>query len=184
MFSTAISSLNGGDIRVNAGGEVNAGSTTFTGNDQYPRGIFTVQKSDVTVIADGNINVNGSRIAAYDGGNVTVKSLSGDINAGTGGTGSVPVEQVVVVPVIDPQTGIITGFKILTYTPVIPGSGILATTFPAAQNPEFPVSQNTVGTSWLKPRAATSRPARAASFNCPLKRRQQWRINRRDLGRL
>ncbi|MEI9962337.1 MAG: hypothetical protein WDM76_14735 [Limisphaerales bacterium] len=28
---------------------------------------------------------------------------------------------------------------------MIPGSGILATTFPAAQNPTFPMSQNTVG---------------------------------------
>ncbi len=145
---------------------MNAGSTTFTGNDQYPRGIFTVQKSDVTVIADGNINVNGSRIAAYDGGNVTVKSLSGDINAGTGGTGSVPVEQVAVVPVVDPQTGIITGFKILTYTPVIPGSGILATTFRRHRIQNFRRRRTPSGTSWLKPRAATSRPAQAASFNC------------------
>ena len=35
MFSTTISSLNGGDILVNAGGYVNAGSTLFTGNNTY-----------------------------------------------------------------------------------------------------------------------------------------------------
>ena len=39
---------------------------------------------DVTVIAGGDINVNGSRIAAYDGGNVTVRSLTGNVDAGTG----------------------------------------------------------------------------------------------------
>ncbi len=121
MFSTAISTLNGGDISVNAAGTVNVGSTYISGNDQYARGIFTVQKSDVTVTAGGNIEVAGSRIAAYDGGNVTVESLNGNVDAGTGGSGSVAVQEFYV----DPLTG-----QIFSFEPVIPGSGILATTFP------------------------------------------------------
>jgi filamentous hemagglutinin family protein len=142
MFSTTISSLNGGSIFVDAGGYVNVGSTMFTGNDQYARGIFTVANSPVTVIADGDINVNGSRIATYDGGDITIESLYGDVDAGTGGRSSVAVEEIYV----DPVTR-----AIETYTPVISGSGILAITFPAAPSGlAFPVSKNTVGNIFVE----------------------------------
>ena len=134
MFASAIASLAGGAIVVDAKGAVNVGSSIFTG-DQIARGIFTVAKSDVTVLADANINVNGSRIAAYDGGNVTVLSREGSVDAGHGGQGAVEVEKVVV-----DQHG-----NVLTYTPTIPGSGILATTFPHSLDPSFPDSKNEVG---------------------------------------
>lgn len=136
MFSTTISSLNGGDITVLAEGSVNVGSRTFTGDDTRARGIFTVDPSDVTVIARGDINVNGSRIAGYDGGNVVVTSLEGNVDAGTGGSGVAAVEKIHV----DPVTR-----QILTYSPTIPGSGILATTFPPPMDPAFPASLNPVG---------------------------------------
>ena len=136
MFSTTISSLNGGNVTVLADGAVSVGSKDFNGNDAAARGIFTVDPSDVTVIARGNIDVNGSRIAAYDGGNVTVRSLEGNVDAGTGGLGSVSVEKIYV----DRVTRVIK-----TYTPTIPGSGILATTFPASLDPSFPRSVDTVG---------------------------------------
>ena len=136
MFSTTISSLNGGNVTVVAGGSVSVGSKDFHGNDTVARGIFTTDPSDVTVIARGNIDVNGSRIAAYDGGNVTVRSLEGNVDAGTGGLGSVSVEKIYV----DPITR-----EIKTYTPTIPGSGVLATTFPASLDATFPRSVNTVG---------------------------------------
>jgi len=90
----------------------------------------------VTVIARGNVNVNGSRIAAYDGGDVLVRSLEGDVDAGTGGGGAATVEKIFV----DPTTRVIR-----TYAPTIPGSGILATTFPPSLDPAFPRSLNTVG---------------------------------------
>ena len=61
------------------------------------------------------------RIAAYDGGNVTVESLHGDINAGNGGSGFVTVQSYVV----DPKT-----HAVSVSSPTIPGSGILTTTFP------------------------------------------------------
>jgi filamentous hemagglutinin family protein len=135
MFSTAIASFAGGKVDVTAGGYINVGTSVQTG-DEVPRGIFTVGKSDVTVTAGGDINVNGSRIAAYDGGNVTVTSLQGSVNAGHGGQGSVEVEQVYV----DPKTG-----QVLTYTPTIPGSGILATSFPVPLDPSIPASKNPPG---------------------------------------
>lgn len=136
MFSTAIASLNGGDIVVLAQGSATLGSRQFQGNDSVARGIFTVDASDVTVIARGDIEVSGSRIAAYDGGNVLVRSLEGDVNAGTGGNGAATVEKIVV----NPETR-----AVLSYAPTIPGSGILATTFPRSLDPSFPSSQNTVG---------------------------------------
>ncbi len=137
MFSTTISSQNGGAVTVRAGGNVNVGSTTFAGSDAVARGIFTAAKADVLVVAGGDINVNGSRIAAYDGGNVTVESLHGDINAGTGGRGVAAVTEVFVDPVTH---------AVKTYTPSIPGSGILATTFPPSVDPQlFPNSDNLVG---------------------------------------
>ena len=136
MFSTTISCLNGGSISVAAGGSINLGSTYFTANDAFARGIFSTCDSPVSVIAGGDININGSRIAAYDGGNVTVESLLGDVNVGTGGQGSATVEEIYVNPATH---------KISAYTVTIPGCGILATTFPASLDPAFPSSQNTVG---------------------------------------
>ena len=136
MFSTTISCLNGGNISVVAGGNVNLGSTYFTGSDQYARGIFSTCDSDVTVVAGGHININGSRIAAYDGGNVTVESLHGSVEVGAGGLGSAAVEEVYVNPV---------SRAISSYTTTIPGSGILATTFPISLEPGFPSSRNNIG---------------------------------------
>ncbi len=136
LFSTTISAPNGGNITVVAGGSVSVGSKEFLGRSDVARGIYTVDQGAVTVIAKGDISVNGSRIAAYDGGNVTVRSLEGNVDAGTGGIGSVGVEEIHV----DPVTR-----AVLTDTPTIPGSGILATTFPSSPNPQFPKSQATVG---------------------------------------
>ncbi len=84
MYSSSIASLNGGNVSIHAGGDVNAGSSVFAVNILGARGIYTTAQGDVSVIASGDINVNGSRIATYDGGNVTVESLNGNINVGHG----------------------------------------------------------------------------------------------------
>jgi filamentous hemagglutinin family protein len=135
MFSTTIASLNGGDISVNAGGYVDVGSPDFTGDDQFVRGIFTAGPGNVFVTAGGDVSLNGSRVAAYDGGDVTVESLNGNVDAGNGGSGSVPVQEIYV----DPAT-----HQVFTYSPTIPGSGILATTFPP-RNSLFPAPEYGVG---------------------------------------
>jgi filamentous hemagglutinin family protein len=136
LFSTRIASLGGGHLSIFAGGRINAGSKDFTPTDASARGILTVDPSDVTVVARGDIAINGSRIAAYDGGRVTVRSLEGDIDAGSGAAGSATVEKIHV----DPVTR-----EIRSYSPTIPGSGILATTFPPSLDPAFPPSRTTVG---------------------------------------
>ena len=135
MYSTTIASINGGNISIEAGGDVNVGSADFTVNSTTTRGIYTSAQSDVSVIANGDINVNGSRIAAYDGGNVTAESLNGDINAGTGGSGFVIVSAFYVDPTMQ---------AVFTDSPTIPGSGILATTFPA-RDASYPAPGAPVG---------------------------------------
>lgn len=136
MFSTQIASLNGGSISVHPDGHVQVGSKSFSASDNMVRGIYTVDPSDVSVVARGDIEVNGSRIAAYDGGDVTVRSLEGSIDAGSGGSGAATVEKIVV----DEATR-----RVLSYAPTIPGSGILATTFPPSLDPAFPRSTHAVG---------------------------------------
>lgn len=137
MFSTRIATLNGGSIALTLGGHLEAGSRDFTSSDTTARGIYTVAPgSDITVVARRDIDLNGSRIAAYDGGNVVVRSLEGNVDAGTGGNGSATVEKIHVDPV---------SRRILSYAPTIPGSGILATTFPPSLDPGFPDSRATVG---------------------------------------
>jgi filamentous hemagglutinin family protein len=122
MFSSSIASLDGGNVSINAGGDVNAGSSVFTVNTSGTTGIYSTSQGDVTVIANGNINVNGSRITTYDGGNVTVESLDGNINAGTGASTPVGVTG----NYEDPVTHILYSTSLQ-----IPFSGITALTFPA-----------------------------------------------------
>jgi filamentous hemagglutinin family protein len=120
MFSTSIASWDGGNITINAGGEVNVGSSQFTPNALVARGIYSTDRGDVTVIAGGDINVNGSRIAAYDGGNITVESLNGNIDAGSGAADV----NIINYFASNPGTG-----QYGAHIAEIPGSGILATTF-------------------------------------------------------
>lgn len=84
-----------------------------------PKGIYTSGGGGVSVVANGDVNVNGSRIATYDGGNIKVQSRNGDVNAGEGGLGSVQIFRTLVNP--------ITG-EVTLNSSSIPGSGIIATT--------------------------------------------------------
>ena len=135
MVSSSIASLNGGDISITAGGDVNVGSSGFSVPASVVRGIFTSSQGNVSVVADGDINVNGSRIGAYDGGNVTVKSINGDINAGTGGLGYVQLTAYYVNPLTH---------QLESDSPTIPGSGIFATTFPP-RSARYQAPRYTVG---------------------------------------
>ncbi len=96
MSSTEI--MNGGllgGIQVKVGGKVDAGTQAGVfGDPNQARGIFTTSGGNVSVTATGDVNVDGSRIAAYDGGNVNVTSTQGDVNAGSGGNGAVNLDAV------------------------------------------------------------------------------------------
>jgi len=107
MTSSQIASYNGGDISVTAHFAVpnpadpnpvdpttlilNVGAQGQFSSDDTPKGIYTAHGGNVTVTADGGIDVNGSRIATYDGGNVSVTSVNGDVNAGGGARGTFTV---------------------------------------------------------------------------------------------
>jgi filamentous hemagglutinin family protein len=121
MTSTKISNESLlGDVTLNVGGTLDVGGQSTTlGDASIPKGIFTTGGGNVSVTADGNVNVASSRIAAYDGGNVSVTSQTGDVNAGTGGAGYVSFQALE----LDPTTGGLVGLAA-----TIPGSGILATT--------------------------------------------------------
>ena len=109
-----------GNITLSVGGALEVGGKNTTlGDPSVPKGIFTTSGGDISVTAGGNVDVASSRIAAYDGGNISVTSLTGDVNAGTGGAGYVAFQSLE----LDPKTGGLTGIAA-----TIPGSGILATT--------------------------------------------------------
>ena len=123
MLTSTIASMYGGDVRVNStGGELDLGSQDLFATSRFAFGIYTSGHSDVYVTAAKNINIAGSRIAAYNGGNVFVKSLDGNVNAGSGGNVYVNVQLVS----RDPATG-----QAQTAEDQIYGSGIVAVSLPA-----------------------------------------------------
>ena len=128
-----------GDINLNVG--VNTAGTLNLGNpasdaasqNQPTAGIFTSSGGNVTITAGKDINVGQSRLATYDGGNLTVLALNGNIDCGDGSLGVTYVNDAFE---LDPATGQLVdllaglganlggglGFG-------IPGSGIRANTF-------------------------------------------------------
>ncbi|MGA2246108.1 MAG: filamentous hemagglutinin N-terminal domain-containing protein [Verrucomicrobiota bacterium] len=120
---TATTIANGGlsgGIDVSVGGTLDVGGTASAlGSASAPKGIFTTSGGNVNVTAVGDVDVDGSRIAAFNGGNVDVTSQTGDVNAGTGGQGTVVLNALQ----LDPATGLLTSIGA-----TIPFSGIFATT--------------------------------------------------------
>jgi hypothetical protein len=116
-----------GAINLQVGGTLDVGGqlTTF-GDPNAPKGIFTTSGGNISVTANGDVNVDGSRIAAYNGGNVNVLSQTGDVNAGTGGSGFVSMTALELEPVTQ---------QLISLPASIPGSGILATTLPGSIAP-------------------------------------------------
>lgn len=162
MFSTRIATLAGGTIRLDVEGDLNAGSRTFIATDSAARGIYTVTPDgNIDVAARGDIHINGSRIAAYDGGHVIVRSLEGSIDAGTESGGAATVEKIQV----DPDSR-----RVLSYTATIPGSGILATTFPPSLDPAFPPSTAPVGDILVETPRGDIRASAGGIVQIPLNR--------------
>lgn len=128
MFSSSIASLNGGNISVNASGTISLGSSDFTAPSLGARGIYTTSGGDVSAIAGADIDVNGSRIATYNGGNITVESLNGNVNAGSGASAPVSIEAFYE----DPSS-----HTVYSDSPQPPFSGIVALTFDNS-DPNFP----------------------------------------------
>ena len=129
LLTSTIASIYGGNVSVNSGGGLYLSQGNFAlipagANVAY--GIFTSGDSDVSVVAGQDINVGGARIAAFNGGDVFVRSEHGGVNAGNG------ANSILVVPVIrlDPATGLLIADTIASPRPF--GSGIMAIS-PTAQ---------------------------------------------------
>lgn len=87
MTSSQIASFSGGGISVSAQGRMDVGSQDAFSSDDAPRGIYTGHGGSVDVRAVGDVSVNGSRIATYDGGDLRVVSERGSVDAGAGAKG-------------------------------------------------------------------------------------------------
>ena len=134
MLTSRIVSMYGGEVNVDVAGTLNLGSQEVPpGVNANAYGIYTTGHSDVNVIAGGNIEINGSRIAAFNGGNISVLSKHGSVDIGNGGNTyvTVPLVSSIVLPgfqKVGPQNYYL-GYQIY-------GSGIIATSLP--QNIQTP----------------------------------------------
>jgi filamentous hemagglutinin family protein len=101
-------------------GDLNVGKSSVYGNISN-NGIYTVAGGDIDVLANGDVNVFESRILTSRGGDITVWSDTGNINAGRGSKTAVttPPEQTIT---IGSQT-------VTAFSPPSVGSGIRAVTY-------------------------------------------------------
>jgi filamentous hemagglutinin family protein len=124
MFTSAIAALGSGNVNVNsASGSLELGSADLIGLPvpALTTGIFTAGGGDITVKAQGDINVDGSRIATFNGGNIFIESFAGSVNAGAG----VDVQNTVLVfyvnasgiPAYDKEGVLGSGIETLTLSP-------------------------------------------------------------------
>jgi len=121
MLTSTIAALGGGDVNVTStGGSMDLGAPAlFNLQRNLGVGIFTTGVGNVSVEALDDININGSRIAAFNGGNIFVESDQGTINVGSGSS----KVNTVTVSFVNPATG-----KAAYYQESVYGSGIVANT--------------------------------------------------------
>ena len=131
MTTSQISTAYGKDnIYIITSGKLDVGRSTFFSSetDVQKTGIFTAGGGGINIFANGDINVNESRVMTFFGGDLTVWSDSGNINAGRGSKTEVNASPPRLVPQYDANGNNIIGYTVL-FTPPAVGSGIRAVTF-------------------------------------------------------
>lgn len=128
MLNSSIATLGGGDLNViSTGGTLNLGLpflNNTTSGQSY--GLYTVGGGNVNVTALGDVDIAGSRVATFNGGNIFIESLAGNVNVGSGGD----TQNGITLSYVNPVTG-----QAATYAEDFFGSGILAFTLsPATPN--------------------------------------------------
>jgi len=115
------------DLYLVARGDVDVGRTTFAlpGESAGNSGLFTAAGGDIDVFAGGDLNVNESRLMTFRGGDITVWSDRGNINAGRGSKTAINAEppklvrdgegNIIGVQFQPPAVG--SGIRTLTYDP-------------------------------------------------------------------
>ncbi len=110
----------GGSILMLAGGKVDVGKTVFL-SDNTTKGITTTSGGQIGIFAQQDVNVNESRVMTFIGGDITIWSDQGDINAGRGSRAQMNYKP--------PSYGKdAQGNPTVTFTPPSAGSGIRAVT--------------------------------------------------------
>lgn len=103
LTSREIKTTNGGNIDLlSPGGQLTVGYD-IAGNQPVDQGILTEDGGNISIFANGNVNVGTSRIFTLHGGNEIIWSTTGDIAAGNSSktVQSAPPTRVLV----DPQSG-------------------------------------------------------------------------------
>jgi filamentous hemagglutinin family protein len=93
-------------------------------------GILTIRGGNIDIKTKGDVDVFQSRIATLTGGNISVYSVSGDINAGSGGRNEA-------IPFSIAQGKDADGNQLPTLTFLVPGSGIFTH---HGSDPKFPLN--------------------------------------------
>ncbi len=128
MLSSTIASLAGGNVSVtSAGGSMDLGSPYLNDSvNGLSYGVYTTDGGNVKVTAAGDINIDGSRIATFNGGNIFIESLDGNVDAGSGGDNQNSVYASYINPVnveSEEDSEAFVGSGILAYTLVPASSG-------------------------------------------------------------
>ncbi len=130
MTSSQISTVGGGSMFIFATGALNVGTTILASKNATNKstGILTETGGAISVFAKGDVNVNEARLMTFQGGDITVWSDRGNVNAGKGDkttiSASTPVYS------CDQATGVCS----VKFTPPAVGSGIRALTYAADEN--------------------------------------------------
>jgi filamentous hemagglutinin family protein len=130
LITSAIDSIDGGNVNVNVGAEINLSQGNFDFKTVNCYGIYTSGHSDVNVTANGDINIGSGCVATFNGGNVLVESFNGNVNAGNGANKALWIYGIF----LDPTTGLpvfrtfgdLSNPDSLQADPAPYGSGILA----------------------------------------------------------
>lgn len=121
LVFSQIKTLSGGDINIAVpNGAVNVGLAGMVGGIKkmaVQLGIVAQQSGEVNAITQGNFNVNQSRVFTMGGGDITIWSSKGDIDAGKGAKSSISAPAPITK--IDSLGNVVTIFP-----PVVSGSGI------------------------------------------------------------
>ncbi|ABB31692.1 filamentous hemagglutinin family outer membrane protein [Geobacter metallireducens RCH3] len=126
MAFSEISTSAGGNVSAFAGGDLNVGRTAKSNNSDNT-GIYTSNGGNANIFAVGDVNVNESRLMTFRGGDITVWSDEGDINAGRGSRTAISAKPPRISPIKDAD-GTITGYQ-LVFTPPALGSGMRTVTY-------------------------------------------------------
>jgi filamentous hemagglutinin family protein len=146
MINSQISSAGqSGDLSVIAGGDINVGRSTLTTEGQKNSGIFTERGGDVALFAKADININESRVMTFWGGDITMWSDAGSINAGRGSKTAISTPEV---SYVDDPTDPEGKRKFQVLKPPAVGSGIRTLTYDS-DGPEGPDEEPLAGDVYL-----------------------------------